>query len=79
MPNAAKHTCPGWVRRKAVTLRKRDQRRGGWGHALSRSGTRALCGGLPLATAEGQTSKRVALERAAEWGRTFSGWSFSVP
>ena len=31
MPDAAKGTYPGWVQRKAVTLAKRDQKRGGVG------------------------------------------------
>jgi len=32
MPAAAKATYPGWVQRKAVTLAKRDQKRGGVGN-----------------------------------------------
>ena len=32
MPDAAKGTYPGWVQRKAVTLAKRDQKRGGVGN-----------------------------------------------
>jgi hypothetical protein len=32
MPEASKHTYPGWVQRKAVTLSKRDQKRGGSGN-----------------------------------------------
>ena len=32
IPLAAKHTYPGWVQRKAVTLCKRDQKRGGNGN-----------------------------------------------
>ena len=32
IPDAAKHTYPGWVQRKAVTLSKRDQKRGGSGN-----------------------------------------------
>jgi hypothetical protein len=32
IPTAAKHLYPGWVQRKAVTLCKRDQKRGGSGN-----------------------------------------------
>ena len=32
IPDVAKHTYPGWVQRKAVTLCKRDQKRGGSGN-----------------------------------------------
>ena len=32
MPDAAKGTYPGWVQRKALTLAKRDQKRGGVGN-----------------------------------------------
>ena len=32
MPDASKGTYPGWVQRKAVTLAKRDQKRGGVGN-----------------------------------------------
>jgi hypothetical protein len=32
IPDTAKHTYPGWVQRKAVTLCKRDQKRGGSGN-----------------------------------------------
>jgi len=32
MPHASKQTYPGWVQRKAVTLSKRDQKRGGSGN-----------------------------------------------
>ena len=32
MSDAAKGTYPGWVQRKAVTLAKRDQKRGGVGN-----------------------------------------------
>ena len=35
MPDASKGTYPGWVQRKAVTLAKRDQKRGGVGNASS--------------------------------------------
>ena len=32
IPDASKHIDPGWVQRKAVTLCKRDQKRGGIGN-----------------------------------------------
>ena len=32
IPDASKHIDPGWVQRKAVTLCKREQKRGGIGN-----------------------------------------------
>lgn len=32
IPDGSRHTYPGWVQRKAVTLCKRDQKRGGSGN-----------------------------------------------